>query len=36
MTRSVVLDAQQRQVLLDRYRKDHDPEVRFRAHILGP
>jgi putative transposase len=34
MTRSVVLDAQQRQTLLDRYRKDHDPEVRFRAHIL--
>ena len=34
MTRSVILDARQRQVLLDRYRKDHDPEVRFRAHIL--
>jgi hypothetical protein len=34
MTRSVVLDAQQRQALLDRYRKDHDPEVRFRAHLL--
>src|SRR5512133_778413 len=34
MTRSVTLDARQRQALLDRYRKDHDPEVRFRAHIL--
>ncbi|MBV8315080.1 MAG: IS630 family transposase [Planctomycetaceae bacterium] len=34
MTRSVTLDARQRQALLDRDRKDHDPEVRFRAHIL--
>ena len=34
MTRSVALDARQRQALLDRYRKDSDPEVRFRAHIL--
>jgi len=34
MTRSVTLDARQRQALLDRYRKDHDPEARFRAHIL--
>jgi len=34
MTRSVTLDAPQRQALLDRYRKDRDPEVRFRAHIL--
>src|SRR3954451_5525093 len=34
MNRSVTLDAQQRQALLDRYRKDPDPEVRFRAHIL--
>ena len=34
MTRSVVLDAQQRQTLLDRYRKDHDPEVRFRPHSV--
>jgi putative transposase len=34
MTRSVTLDARQRQALLDRYRNDHDPEVRFRAHIL--
>src|SRR5512135_2171908 len=34
MTRSVVLDTPQRQALLDRYRKDPDPEVRFRAHIL--
>src|SRR3954463_14912672 len=34
MTRSVTLDPRQRQALLDRYRKDRDPEVRFRAHIL--
>ena len=34
MTRSVTLDARQRQALLDRYRKDPDPEVRFRAHLL--
>ena len=34
MTRSVILDARQRQALLDRYRKDPGPEVRFRAHIL--
>jgi putative transposase len=34
MTRSVTLDARQRQALLDRYRKDSDPEVRFHAHIL--
>ena len=34
MTRSVTLDARQRQALLDRYRQDRDPEVRFRAHIL--
>ena len=34
MIRSVILDARQRQALLDRYRKDPDPEVRFRAHIL--
>jgi transposase len=34
MTRSVTLDARQRQALLDRYRKDSDPEVRFRAHLL--
>ncbi len=34
MTRSVALDTRQRQALLDRYRKDPDPEVRFRAHIL--
>jgi transposase len=34
MTRSVTLDAQQRHALLERYRKDPDPEVRFRAHIL--
>ena len=34
MNRSVALDGRQRQVLLDRYRKDSNPEVRFRAHIL--
>jgi hypothetical protein len=34
MTRSVTLDARQRQALLDRSRKDPNPEVRFRAHIL--
>jgi transposase len=34
MTRSIILDTRQRQALLDRYRKDPDPEVRFRAHIL--
>src|SRR4051794_31484805 len=34
MTRSVTLDARQRQALLDRYRKDRDPDVRFRAHLL--
>jgi putative transposase len=34
MTRSVTLDARQRQALLDRYRKGADPDVRFRAHIL--
>jgi transposase len=34
MTRSVILDARQRQAFLDRSRKDPDPEVRFRAHLL--
>ena len=34
MTPSIVLNPDQRQALLDRYRKDRDPEVRFRAHIL--
>src|SRR5689334_13821098 len=34
MTPSIVLNADQRQALLDHYRKDPDPEVRFRAHIL--
>jgi len=34
MTRSVTLDARQRQALLDRYRRDPDPEVRSRCHIL--
>jgi transposase len=31
---SVTLDARQRQALLDRYRRDPDPEVRSRCHIL--
>ena len=34
MNRSVILDARQRQALLERYRRDSDPEARFRAHIL--
>jgi putative transposase len=34
MTRSVTLDARQRRALLERYRKDPEPEVRFRSHIL--
>src|SRR5512135_2477436 len=34
MTRSVILDARQRPAWLDRYRKDADPEARFRAHLL--
>src|SRR3954453_18770787 len=34
MTRRLTLDARQRRALLDRYRTDPEPEVRFRAHIL--
>src|SRR4051812_43446000 len=34
MTRSVNLSPDQRSVLLDRYRNDPKPEVRFHAHIL--
>ena len=34
MTRSVTLNARQHQALLDRYRKDPDPNARLRAHIL--
>ncbi len=34
MTRSVTLDDRQRRALLDRYRKDPEPEVRFRSHIV--
>src|SRR3954470_24284767 len=34
MTRSVGLSPEQRTALLDRYRKDPEPEVRFRSHIL--
>jgi putative transposase len=31
---SISLGPDQRATLLNRYRKDHDPEVRFRSHIL--
>src|SRR5918992_3152187 len=34
MTRSIDLSPEQRASLLDRYRKDPDPGVRFRSHIL--
>src|SRR3954468_11702193 len=34
MTRRLTLDAPQRRALLERYRTDPEPEVRFRAHIL--
>jgi transposase len=34
MKRSVILDVRQHRALLNRYRKDSDPEARFRAHIL--
>jgi transposase len=34
MRRGIDLSPEQRATLLDRYRKDHDPEVRFRSHIL--
>lgn len=34
MTRSIDLSPAQRTALLDRYRQDSDPEVRFRSHIL--
>jgi transposase len=34
MTRSINLRPEQRASLLDRYRKDLDPQVRFHAHIL--
>ncbi len=34
MNRSVTLDARQRRALLDRYRKDPDPDARFRSHML--
>src|SRR4051794_5047825 len=34
MKHSIDLDPEQRTALLDRYRKDPDPEVRFRSHIL--
>src|SRR4051794_16131912 len=34
MTRSINLSTEQRTDLLGRYRKDPDPEVRFRSHLL--
>src|SRR5687768_16539617 len=34
MKRSIELNPEQRTALLDHYRKDPDPEVRFRSHIL--
>jgi putative transposase len=34
MTRSISLNPEQRAALLDRFRKDPEPEVRFRSHIL--
>jgi putative transposase len=34
MTRRIDLSPAQHTALLDRYRKDPDPEVRFRSHIL--
>jgi putative transposase len=34
MSRSITLDPEQRRALLDRYRTDPEPQVRFRAHIL--
>lgn len=34
MKRGIDLSPEQRAALLDRYRKGHDPEVRFRSHIL--
>jgi hypothetical protein len=34
MRRSLDLTSDQRAILLDRYRGDPDPEVRFRSHIL--
>jgi putative transposase len=34
MKRSIDLRPEQRTALLDRYRNDSDPEVRFRSHIL--
>lgn len=34
MKHSIDLSPEQRNALLDRYRKDHDSEVRFRSHIL--
>jgi putative transposase len=34
MKHSIDLSHEQRTALLDRYRKDPDPEVRFRSHIL--
>lgn len=35
MTRSIRLNPERRAVVLGRYRKDRDPGVRFRSHILA-
>src|ERR1700685_1627381 len=34
MTRSINLSPEQRATVLERYRRDPEPEVRFRSHIL--
>ncbi len=34
MTRSISLSTEQRTTLLDRFRNDPDPDVRFRSHLL--
>ena len=34
MTHSINLSPEQRATVLDRYRRDSEPEVRFRSHIL--
>src|ERR1700685_3806975 len=34
MTRSINLSPEQRAIVLERYRRDPEPEVRFRSHIL--
>ena len=34
MTHSINLSPEQRATVLDRYRRDSEPEVHFRSHIL--